>query len=156
MLCVNCKKNQATKTYEQIKKGKSETLYYCLECYHKFFLDAEENYELKRSACPYCGCTVAEFKKRNLVGCAYCYQTLQHAVTPVTIKFQGAEVHKGKPPFGKEEKVRLMEYELKTIINKCTSEGNFERAKECEERLLKLQNGEEEYVWQSLRLSKHL
>lgn len=155
MLCVNCKKNQATKTYEQIKKGKRETSYYCLECYHKFFLDSEENDEERLSACPHCGLTVSEFKKRNLVGCAYCYRALKHVVHPATVKFQGSELHKGKTPFeGTGEKERL-EYELRTIIHKCTAEGNFKRAKECEERLIKLQNGEEEeYVWQHLPLSK--
>lgn len=157
MLCVNCKKNQATKTYEQIKTGKRETAYYCLDCYHKLFLSADEKDGEKLSACPHCGLTVSEFKKRNLVGCAYCYRALNHAIEPVTVKFQGVEMHKGKSPFENGESVERLEYELRTVINKCTAEGNFKRAKECEERLLKLQNGDkEDYVWQLLPLSKHL
>ena len=140
-----------------MKTGKRETAYYCLECYHKLFLSVDEKDEVKAFSCPHCGLTVAEFKKRNLVGCAYCYRTLNHAVLPVTVKFQGEEMHKGKSPFQDGESEERLEYELKTLINKCTAEGNFQRAKACEERLLKLQNGDgEDYVWQLLPLSKRL
>ena len=42
MLCGNCKKNQATKTYEWIKKERVEISYYCLECYQKLVVNADE------------------------------------------------------------------------------------------------------------------
>ena len=94
MLCGKCKKNQATKTYEQIKKGKKEVAYYCLACYHETFLCAEEEQTSQIfSACPYCGTTVSEFKKRNLVGCARCYTMLSGAVLPVVVKMQGGKIH---------------------------------------------------------------
>ena len=61
MLCAKCRKNQATKTYEQMRKGKKEVSYYCLDCYHKSFLCDEENsLAFVYSACSYCGTTAEE------------------------------------------------------------------------------------------------
>jgi protein-arginine kinase activator protein McsA len=89
MLCKYCKKNQATKTYEQIKNGNRDVTYYCLDCYQKIFLDVELDGASARTDCPYCGTTVAELKKRNLVGCAKCYEVLASQLLPVITKMQG-------------------------------------------------------------------
>ena len=59
MLCGNCKKNQATKTYEQIKKGKKTVDYYCMDCYARLFISADENVG-GLTVCPYCGTTAEE------------------------------------------------------------------------------------------------
>ena len=64
MLCVNCKKNQATKTYERIRKGKPAVEYYCMACYAEKFLSALDT-GVGISACPYCGTTAEEIKKRH-------------------------------------------------------------------------------------------
>ena len=68
MLCLQCKKNQATKTYEQIKNGVNQTEYYCLDCYHRLFLCQQETEgEVALSACPYCGTKAEEIKKTPLI-----------------------------------------------------------------------------------------
>lgn len=159
MLCQHCKKNQATKTYEQTKKGKREVAYFCLECYHKIFLCADgEDEGTPRTVCPYCGTTATEFKKRNLVGCANCYTTLASYVYPVIMKMQGEEVHKGEKPFKKDESEQSEKrlYELKTLSKKYKDEQDYESARAYEERLVRLENGlEEDYVWRNrLLLSK--
>ena len=157
MLCEYCKKNQATKTYEQIKKGKRDVTYYCLECFHKLFLDVEMEGGASRGDCPYCGMTFAEFKKRNLVGCAKCYESMQVHLLPVITKMQGGQIHQGKHPFETEsERVELRLLELKALVEKYKEEKDFESARAYEERLVQLENGiEEDYVWRNrLLLSK--
>ena len=158
MLCGYCKKNQATKTYEQIKKGKRDVAYYCLECYHKIFLDVETDGEnVARNDCPYCGTTALEMKKRNLVGCAKCYESMQSHVLPIITKMQGSEIHNGKRPYETEiERVSRRRCELKALVKKYTEEKDFESARAYEERLVQLENGiEEDYVWRNrLLLSK--
>ena len=149
MLCGKCKKNQATKSYERIKDGKKEVEYYCLDCYHASFVDSgdEENSPI---ACPYCGTSAETIKKRNLVGCAECYTTMRAVLFSIVKKMQGGRVHTGKTPVGDErDRVRRRCGELKQIIDKLNSEGNFDEARAYTERLTELQKGaeKEDYVW---------
>lgn len=160
MLCGNCRKNQATKTYEQIKKGKQVLEYYCLDCYHRLFIVAESennpNYETAFS-CPYCGTTEEELKKRNLVGCARCYEVFANKLAPIIVRMQGGAVHCGKQPVGGEsERLARRLHEWKAIVEKCDAEGDFERARAYTERILLLQEGiedEEDFVWRKHPLS---
>ncbi len=152
MLCGNCKKNQATKTYEQIKQGKREIAYYCLECYHKLFVYAEEDGAVY-SACPYCGTTAAEVKRRKLVGCSYCYKTLQGVALEMVASMQGGEAHKGKKPYETDsERIMRRRRELREIQQKAQKEKDYERARDCETAISQLEeNLQEEYVWQKRR-----
>lgn len=153
MLCGNCKKNQATKTYEDIKKGKKTVEYYCLDCYHRLFSASEPKDQA--DACPYCGTTAEEFKKRNLVGCVQCYTTLKGVVLPVVAKLQGSATHKGKQPLGgQSERTRRRQGELKMMVDKFNAEKDFASARAYTERLMMLQEGtEEDYVWRKRPLS---
>ena len=151
MLCGHCKKNQATKTYEEIKKGKKTIAYFCLECYHRLFIvpEAEEGSKTP-DECPYCGTGKEELKKRNLVGCAKCYETFASALAPVIVKMQGGAAHCGKrPQGGKYEKLARRTSELKTIVSRLNQEKDFKAARAYTERLSALQEGigEEDYVW---------
>ncbi len=151
MLCGNCKKNQATKTYERIKNGKKALDYYCLDCYHRLFIDADKGGENALSVCPYCGATAETVRKRNLAGCAKCYETLEGVLYPIVKKMQGGQVHSGKQPVGGErERVRKRCNELKMIIDKLNTDGDFDGARAYTGRLSELQSGqveEEDYVW---------
>jgi protein-arginine kinase activator protein McsA len=75
MLCPHCKKNQASQSYRRIKNGKEEVEYYCLTCYERKIERAVKMETVL--ACPYCGTTAEEAKKRNIVGCAMCYGALR-------------------------------------------------------------------------------
>ena len=156
MLCGICRKNQATKTYEQIKNGKKAVDYYCLDCYHRQFISADNRADMP--VCPACGTTLEEVKKRNLVGCAYCYKAFQNTLVPVISKLQGGEVHKGKKPLGGDmERVARQRYEAKAICELLQKQGDFESAKPYAKRLSELENGEEkeDFVWRKHRdLSK--
>ena len=154
MLCVKCKKNQATKTYELIKNGTKETVYYCLECYHNDFVCVET--ETTYSVCPYCGTSVAQFKKSSLVGCAQCYQTLAHAVFPVVTKMQGGEKHRGKSAYDTafERKKRRFQ-ELNIMAKKYYLENDDKSAAVYEEKIDELREQKEgEVIWHSRLSSK--
>ena len=162
MLCGNCRKNQATKTYEKVRGGKKAVSYLCLDCYHKLCIDMNGQSETDSfSECPYCGTTSEEVKKRNIVGCAKCYEMLKGPLYPVVMKMQGGEIHKGKRPLGgASEKVERRCNELKMLIENAYDEKDYARAKEYTERLSFLQDnpdGEEDFVWRRRQISyKHL
>ena len=154
MLCAKCKKNQAAKTYELIKNGKRETVYYCLECYHNDFVCVET--ETNLSVCPYCGTTIAQFKKTSLVGCAQCYQALAHAVFPVVTKMQGGEKHCGKQAYKTyAERIKRRRQELDTMANKYYLENDDKSAAVYEEKIDELRVQKEgEVIWHSRLSSK--
>lgn len=176
MACGYCGKNQAVKTYEEIKNGKKRTEYYCLDCYHRLFLytDGAEG-DSSLSACPYCEMSVAEIKKTKLVGCANCYKMLSGELLPSIVKMQGVKAHKGKtPPLGENAEVSPFEEdrkkavekarferrcnELEVIIAKLKAENNYEDAKGYADKLSLMRaesTMEEEFVWRTRRnLSK--
>ena len=151
MLCGHCGKNQATKSYELMKRGKKEVRYYCLDCYHKIFLSLD-NEEGELLECPYCGATFAEIKRRNLVGCAHCYTAMKQALLPAIEKMQGvAQRHVGKSPYDSdEEKTAKRVAELDKLAEKYNDEKDYESARECEEISARLDKGfKEEYVWRN-------
>lgn len=183
MQCCYCKQNQATKTYEEIKGGKKSIEYYCMDCYHRLFLYAEEaEGDASLSACPYCGMTVSEFQATKLVGCAFCYRTMSGATLPVVTKMQGERSHRGKtPPLLESDEKSLEEgksmrnaaftsqavararferqcNELEIIIKKLKDEGNYADAKGYADKLSAMKSRsaiEEEFVWRARRnLSK--
>ena len=107
MRCFYCNKHEALKSYKRVVQGKKQVSYYCLACYEKLFLCVKTGSDAL-SVCPYCGTTVEEFERSKIVGCSYCYQTLQTSVTPVIIKMQGDECgHRGKDPILSEEAERV-------------------------------------------------
>ena len=156
MLCSQCKKNQATKTYERLKKGKKEIEYYCLNCYHNAFLSETQASVAPVSACPYCNTTVAELKKRNLVGCAYCYTTLGAALQPTIKKMQGDYAHIGKKAYETTvEKTQKRRQELEVLAEKCYSANDDIAGAKYDEQISRLLEGyEEEFVWDHRLLSK--
>ena len=168
-------------SYEEIKGGKKTTVYYCLDCHRKLFLDVEFMREDEAfSSCPYCGMTMEEFQKGKLVGCAHCYRTMRMGIMPSVLKMQGQKkAHCGKtPPLEmddafddgfefdaefKTQKVAQTRYErqcneLNLIIKKLQDEGNFSEAKEYADKLSRMRSNatiEEEFVWRMPRnLSK--
>ncbi len=149
MLCAKCKKNQATKTYELIKNGKTETTYYCLECYHNEFVYVDT--ETTFSVCPYCGTTAAQFKKTSLVGCAHCYETLAHVVFPLVSKMQGGERHRGKSAYAtEEERIARRCNELDIMAKKHYLENDDKSAAVYEEKIDALREKKGGTIWHSL------
>ena len=159
MLCQKCKKNQATKLYESVKNGNPTKEYFCLDCYDKLFRKEEYPQAENGKECPYCGMQAETLKKRQLVGCAMCYQTLSAVTGAMVNKMQGEQTHDGKSPVGgQSERVARRCGELKLLIEKSNKEKNFSLSRTYTEQLIRLQSGqEEEYVWQKHQnLSKEL
>ena len=173
MRCCYCGEKEATKTYE--RKGKERKIeYYCMDCYDKLFLSAEDAAgETSLSSCPYCGMSLAEVQSTKLVGCAHCYRTMKGGVYPIVVKMQGDGAHTGKmPPVGAdgkqvdlremlpevyEETLRKERYkrqcnELEIIISKLKAENNYEDAKDYADKLSLMRSSteiEEEFVWRT-------
>lgn len=148
MLCDKCKKNQAIRTYEQTRNGRVERVRYCLQCDPAMW---------EGDACPYCGTTVAEFKKTKLVGCAKCYQTLARDIAPVVERMQcvigTTGCHKGKVAYhNKQERIKQRCMELSTLAEQRYSENDDRGAGVYEERIDMLRAGlEEDFVWKRNR-----
>lgn len=180
MRCGYCGRNQATKTYEQIKNNKKTVEYYCMECYDRRFLVADSaEGEGSLSACPYCGMTIEEFRSGKLVGCAYCYRAMKGGITPMIVKMQGEKSHAGKtPPLDvfetddyvqaefadfdlraravKKARFQRQCNELEIIIAKLKAEDNYEDAKGYADKLSLMRSNleiEEEFVWRTRRNS---
>ena len=176
MACGHCGKNQAVKTYEEIKNGKKQVEYYCLDCYHRLFLFTDETEgDMDLTACPYCGTSLAEVKKSKLVGCAKCYKMLNGGMLPLIKKMQGEKAHTGKtPPLDgydvnvdngarliaddfRKQAIALARFErqcneLEVIISKLKAENNYEDAKGYADKLSSMRSKssiEEEFVWRT-------
>lgn len=133
MLCMRCKKNQATKTKERTVDGKKKTEYYCADCYRAAFLLPEEFSNGKSvRKCPYCGRDKEKVLKSGLVGCANCYASFADDVLPIAIKMQGDGVHAGKAPYAvkRADRLEIRYRELQVLIRKHTEEQNLEKVKE--------------------------
>lgn len=178
MRCCHCKQKEATKSYQQFKNGKTTVEYYCMDCYHRLFLDEMAKTDGDSlSVCPYCGITLSEFTAGKLVGCAHCYTAMRNGVAPMIAKMQGNRAHTGKTPpleygetqYGGEvyddalrkkavEKARFERQcnELEIIIAKLKAENNYEDAKGYADKLSFMRSNasiEEEFVWRTRRTS---
>ena len=146
MLCMHCKKNQATKTKEEVVDGKKTSGFYCAECYRALFLAMEEPVKLSPAKCPYCGKTKESVLKSGLVGCANCYTTFAKELLPVIVKAQGERAHKGKTPYSTDRKARLQTRynELQVLIRCRTEEEDVKKVEEYSKesmRIKRLQEG---------------
>ncbi|MBQ8283980.1 MAG: hypothetical protein IJX75_02685 [Clostridia bacterium] len=171
MLCCNCKENQATKTYEQVKNGKLETQPYCFDCYQRLFINASDSSDgVALLICPYCGITADDVRTKKLVGCAYCYRTLKETLLSEILKMQGEQAHCGKRPPVEgqdvlhepteeeqrdakriaEAKYKRQYRELTLIIEKLKEEKKFDAAKGYADKLSRMKSKkeiEEDFVW---------
>ncbi len=170
--CQHCHKNQAVRSYERVKNKPESMEYYCLECYSLLFTD--EVKEESEPCCAHCGTKLSEVQKTMLVGCAYCYQSMAEGVGQLVDKMQGKKrVHVGQTPplegkcgrelptdekglseLAEENRFRRQCFELQTIIDKLTSERNFEDAKVYADKLAVMKTTgriKEGFVWRKRR-----
>jgi protein arginine kinase activator len=115
MLCDLCHKNSATVHLTEIVNEKVMELHICAECAQNKtdelkqhisvsdFLSSlitEPGAEKKNSAlaCPMCGFTFYDFKKKGRLGCGHCYVTFRQYLHSFLKKIHGSSQHKGKLP----------------------------------------------------------
>ncbi len=146
-----------------------------MACYSRLFLEGGSSEENALSACPYCGTGLEEVKKRKLVGCAHCYQSMQTGLFSLIKKMQGGRAHTGKTPplegeygapyvygdivYGEyraqavaKARYTRQAHELETIIARLKAEGREEEASGYEEKLaaMKIRGTiEEDFVWRT-------
>ncbi len=149
MLCCHCKKNQAIKSHERQTDGKKRTEYYCLDCYRRLFLSADEGErapEGQIAMCPYCGTSEEDFRTRGRVGCAQCYRYLARTVMPAIIRMQGDEVHCGKRREISDEREEMISRRdfLKDKIEEYMRARNYDAVKKCSDELKELKRALDE------------
>ena len=137
-LCCYCEKRSATKAYEEVRGGKTQTNYYCFRCFERLFLAQDESFfdgldkPTNSGVCLDCGLTAQEFFKTGLVGCANCYRYLKKEIYPSILKMQGDRAHCGKGSQLIEERERLVEKrnEAKRLVDVYLAERNYDGAQE--------------------------
>lgn len=152
-LCEYCKINPATNHHvRQTQEGEVKA-YYCLTCYRKV-KSAEEARQAsaslakgKTTLCLNCGCTLEQFKKRNLVGCAHCYKALDWAIQPIIERMQGAQTHCGRQE-NLDKRTRLMRRynEVSIIRDNLLDESQTEAYEEELRRIQSLLSSKKEEV----------
>ena len=121
MLCSNCKKCQATHLVH--REGERE-MALCEECFEKlgeaavcfgdepdFFVSflQPEGENRGETRCPVCGCTLEDYARTGLLGCAACYQAFRAELEPAIRRIHGKTVHEGKHPLASERMFRLLD-----------------------------------------------
>lgn len=114
MNCTNCGQNPAQLFIRRTAEGEKQ-LHLCPSCYNSLYSEGSDDFVLSffggvkgSKACPDCGTTLDDFRRTNLLGCAYCYTAFREELTP-TIRFiQGKLHHVGKVP----EEIAAEKYDL--------------------------------------------
>ena len=137
-LCCYCEQRAATRAYEEVRGGKTQTNYYCLRCFERVFLTQNDEYfdalnkKKVKGVCLGCGWTAQEFYKTGLVGCASCYGYLKDEIFPSILKMQGDRAHCGKGSELMEERERLVERrkEAKRLVDIFRERQDYDGAQE--------------------------
>lgn len=121
MLCQNCHKEEAVVKFTQVINNQKKEINLCKNCaelkgFHNPLVNISKVFEgllleifgkalpeqttTKDSSvkCPQCGMTMADFKKRRLLGCDRCYDTFHEELKVMLRRIHGSNVHIGKHP----------------------------------------------------------
>lgn len=124
MQCSNCGSRPATIHVTQVENNQSKTVHLCDECAAERGLPTESAAQAAatplvdflaqmaktgagssgsgssapRGPCPGCGITLAEFKRKERLGCADCYTHFAGALRGLLRRLHGATQHVGKGP----------------------------------------------------------
>lgn len=134
MRCNRCGKNRAKYEIEffvGLRKGK-ELL--CDACYEAGDWGEEKGIRVRLlpdRSCPECGCTLDDYVRTGLVGCAGCYRTFRSELLPYIAGMQAGTEHVGgtPPSADKQEVVRelLRMFKEKERAEKEGDEAQSER-----------------------------
>lgn len=173
MLCDKCKRNNASVHIVKIINGAKQEVNFCEDCAREsneidisdtlkfdntfsfqnilsglvdYFNQSQSETKPVQVACPACGTTYGDFKKRGFLGCDNCYKYFTTALVPVIKRVQGNIEHVGKIPLkaGKDivEKKKLMK--LKEELQKSILMEEYERAAKLRDEIRELQKNEGE------------
>lgn len=142
-LCQKCGAKQATVFYRENKNGVERQMHLCADCAKSMGIgDLQENLfssfslfsphtEVKQGkACPLCGTTLSQIRRKGKFGCSSCYDTFAPLLdlTPFVGKGYGNElpVPEAKPEAPRKEKNELSD--LKAQLKKAIAAEDYERA----------------------------
>ncbi len=113
--CHKCTKPATYHITEVVSEEHYEEFHFCEECYHKFFLEpqqqglgnkvgigqgeeSEEASLLNQRECPHCGIKFVEFRNTGRLGCPHDYQEFREELAPLLENIHGEIRHCGKTP----------------------------------------------------------
>lgn len=152
MLCSNCKKRQAT---HLVRCEGGQEMALCDECFEKlgkaavcfgeepdFFVSflQPEGERRREACCPVCGCTLEDYGRTGLLGCAACYEAFRAELEPAIRRIHGKTVHEGKHPLASERMFRLLDEQkgLRGELECALREKRMKDADEINRRLRRL------------------
>lgn len=173
MQCDNCKKNNASVHIVKIINGDRQEVNLCEECARDakeigigetlkfdntfsfqnilsglvdYFNQSQKETRGVEVACPSCGTTYGDFKKKGFLGCDNCYEYFNSALIPVIRRVQGNIEHVGKVPLKTEkdiiEKRKLIK--LKEELQRAILMEEYEKAAKLRDEIRELQRNESE------------
>lgn len=91
--------------------------------------------------CPTCGLTYNQFSKIGRFGCSDCYHAFRDRLEPLFRRVQGNTTHRGKVPrrTGGRMKIRREMEQLKSSLNQCIQQEEFEEAARLRDQIRSLQ-----------------
>jgi len=158
MLCMICKKNEATIHLTQIVEGKIKKIDLCEQCAKEKGIEDPTGFALAdllmdlgrsqhpakpqpvETACPKCGCTHADFKKTGRLGCAYCYEHFWEILEPTLKAMHKGTKHIGKVPAQSQQRVDLRERiaYLEKKLKEAVAVENYEEAAQLRDKIREL------------------
>ena len=160
ILCQACKKSIATVHLTEIHSGKRREKHLCEDCARKMdlphkqpafwtdllgaFIEKEQGQDAegKGRACPDCGLTFSEFKKKGRLGCAKDYQVFKKGLEGLLAKMHGSVKYVGKVPRGHGTKPIYKNelLKLKNRLKKVIKTEEYEEAARIRDRILELES----------------
>ncbi len=159
MLCDICHKNPATVHLTEIVNDKVVEMHVCEACAQTKAQEINEQLSIsdflgglldigeKKTKeqvlrCPSCGLSYADFKKKGRLGCANCYATFKHFLTPLLKKIHSATRHVGKTPATIEKVVPQASDEieqLKKALERAIKTEEYEEAAKLRDKIKELE-----------------
>jgi protein arginine kinase activator len=163
MLCMKCKKNEASYYYKQNINGRITETALCEECAGELGKNVMADtlsinpfgglFGLttppRRTAdtvkrCTLCGSGFGDLVKSGKIGCAKCYEVFADELSATVAKLHGQATHTGRAPLEHRAKNERRDHEkqLRGELKKAIDAQNFERAAVLRDELKKLDAGE--------------
>lgn len=155
MKCEICDGSDATVHFKQICNGKVKEMYVCETCAAENGFDlesplsmpeflfgpafqSEQPEQTEEKACPVCGMSGKDFKKRSLLGCPVCYDTFADALMPYLCAMQKGTRHVGKAPAGEALDAEIAA--MQKALEQAVAAQDFEEAATLRDRIRDLQD----------------
>ena len=155
MKCELCQRQKAEVAIKQTADGEERELFVCAACAQRtagtmvtslveLLLGSAIDLQLPERdplACPGCGLSRPEFRKRARVGCARCYETFARELAPMLRDMHSGDHHAGKTPA--REHASRTRAELETALRAAIRSQRYEDAAVLRDRIRNLQAAEE-------------